>query len=115
MKKLTLPAVLITLCTAAGAWANSSSCIYDGIKYSQFDTISITSPEYTQELKESGYSADGYTLVLACSPVIDTASVAASEFTMSDIPSLGSAWIPLSSLNTHKPNTSRQLTSTDNK
>lgn len=112
MRKLTLPAILITILAPGLALSDSRSCIYDGINYFPYETVSFISSEYTQELKDAGYSADGYTLVLTCSPVVEPEMIATNSFSVSSIPAQKSVWVPLTPYPTHKPNTLNRLTIT---
>ena len=113
MKKLILPAALITICTTASSWADEVGCIYDGIKYSKFESVSIVCTEYTQELADAGFSADGYAIVLNCLPVIHIEAIAAGNFSTENIPALHeSVWVP-DSIHYHhsNPNINHQISS----
>ena len=69
-----------------------ADCAYQGKVYDTFDTLSITDPAYTEEIKKMGYAPDGYALVLKCMPIVDMAKVSEGAFSVSTVPAVNDAW-----------------------
>lgn len=88
-------ATLVTLFPPVFVMANTG-CEYDGIKYKNFETVTVISPEYTEEIMKAGYSADGYAIVLTCAPLIDHEVINKGEFSINELPTQNkSAWVSL--------------------